>query len=50
MKNIHISSAFHVNDSSIKNIHVAYGSIQTVTDKILFDTVSIIYVNPKMMI
>ena len=44
------SSVFHVNDSSVKNIHAVYDFIQTVTDKILFGTVSVIYVSFKMKI
>ena len=42
MENIYISSVFHVNDSSVKNIHDVYDSVQTITDKILLGTVSII--------
>ena len=33
MKNIHISSVFHISDSSVKNIHAVFDSIQIVTDK-----------------
>ena len=41
MKIIHISTVFHVNDSSVKT-HVVLDSIETVTDKILFGIGSII--------
>ena len=49
MKHIHTSSAFHVNDPSVKNMPAVYDSKQTVTDKILFSTVSIIYVSFKTL-
>ena len=45
MTNIHISFVYNVNNSSVKNIHVVYDSIQTGTDTIPFGTVSIIYVS-----
>ena len=41
MKNIHISSVFYVNDSSVTNVYLVYDSVQTVTDKILFGTVHV---------